>query len=149
MEEDLARFSGLSLILQHRDLVARLDAIEAAIDECRSARMTDKDTASRLLPALRSFVAVLPAHFAAESRSNTSLLRDCSDAAFARALEQLDSEHPGLLAQFAGSVDQLAFYLTAPEGAYRSSFEQAMAQLVDAIDEFRSHEAREDALFTE
>lgn len=149
MEEDLASFSGLSLILQHRDLIARLDAIEGAIDACRATRMTDRETASRLLPALRGFVRVLPAHFAAESRSNAFLLRDSSDADFSQALEQLDSEHPGLLVLFSEAVDELDLYRTAAEGAYRSSFERALTRLVEAIAQFREHEAREDTLFTQ
>lgn len=149
MEDELEQFRGLSLLLQHRALVGRLDAIESAIAACQSSELSDAEMADRLLPLLRSFAAALPAHFAAESRSSASLLRDCSDPEFARALAELDGQHPRLLAAFERSVTQLAACASASSGVCHVSFEQAIAELLTAIGEFRSHEAREDALFAD
>lgn len=147
LETELVGFKGLSLILQHRALTERLDAVERAISACQCADLGDQETTSALLPLLRGFVNALPAHFAAESSSKASLLRESSDTQFALDLEQLDSEHPHLLAVFTASVDQLARSLTPSEVGSHVSFEHAMTDLLTAIGEFRSHEAREDALF--
>jgi hypothetical protein len=149
MEEGLVEFRGLSLLLQHRALVERLDSIETAIANCQRSELTDAETAACLLPLIGSFAQALPTHFAAESKSSASLLRDCSDADFARAMEELDAEHPRLLASFEDSVNQLAKCLATPSGVCHVSFEQAIAELLTAIGEFRRHEAREDALFAD
>lgn len=149
MEEELVEFRGLSLLLQHRALVERLDTIETAIANCQRSELTDAETAACLLPLLRGFARALPPHFLAESKSSASLLRDCSDADFARALEELDAEHPRLLASFEASVDRLAQCGATPSGVCHVSFEQAVAELLTAIGEFRAHEAREDALFAD
>lgn len=148
-EELLADFRGLPLLLQHRTLSRRLDAIESAISACQSSEMPDSETASRLLPLLRGFVQALPAHFAAESKSNASLLRDCSDAHFARTLEQLEGEHPRLLASFQVAVDRFNGCLASTDHGSHVSIERATIELLTAIGEFRGHEAREDALFAD
>jgi hypothetical protein len=149
MEVDLVQFRGLSLILQHRALVERLDIVEGSIANCQRSELTDAETAAYLLPLLRGFAQALPQHFLTESTSSASLLRDCTDADFARALQELDAEHPRLLAAFEVSVDQLAQCMAASSGVCHVSFEQAVAELLTAIGEFRRHEAREDALFAD
>jgi len=146
-EADLIGFESLSLILQHRALTGRLDAIEDAISACQCAQMANQETVARVLPLLRAFVRVLPSHFAAESGSKALLLRENPNDELIRALEQLDSEHPHLQAVFEASVDQLQRCLDFSEGTAHVSFERAMADLLTAMGEFRSHEAREDALF--
>jgi len=146
-EGGLVGFRGLSLLLQHRALTERLDAIEGAIGACQTADLTDREMALRLLPLLRGFAQALPEHFAAEASSMVALLRESSDDEFARTLEQLDSEHPRLLAVFEGSVTQLAGYLGSAHAAPHASFEHAMTEILTAVAEFRDHEAREDALF--
>lgn len=149
MDDELEEFRGLSLLLQHRTLVTRLDAIESAITACQSSELSDAEMADRLLPLLRSFASALPAHFSAESRSSAALLRDCTDPEFARAIVDLDAQHPRLLAAFEGSIAQLADCAAAPGGVCHVSFEQAIAELLTAVGEFRSHEAREDSLFAD
>lgn len=146
---ELVGFKGLSLILQHRALTERLDAIERAISACQCADAEDPTTASQLLPLLRGFAQALPSHFAAESSSKAALLRESSDTEFAQALEQLDREHPHLLQIFEGAVDQLTTCVDSARPSSHASFEHAMTDLLTAIGEFRSHEAREDALFAD
>jgi len=142
-------FAGLerfSLVLQHRALTDRLDAIESAISACQCADLGKHETAARILPLLRGLTHSLPSHFATEARSKAVLVGQRSDAEIARELSKLDREHPRLLALFETSVEELGRCATPAD---RTSFERAMADLLTAVGELRSHEAREDALLAE
>lgn len=134
-DDDREEFRALPLILQHRALVKELDAIAAMVESCECTGVMESETAERLLPALRRFTAILPVHFAVESKSTAALLRECEDLDFARRLIQLDGEHPHLLVRF----EDLARRFT--------SSEQVVADLRNAIEDFRRHEEEEDALF--
>lgn len=142
---ELEAFRGLSLILQHRALVAELDAIARTLDACRSERLLPEEATAHLLPSVRRFALALPEHFSAESRSTTSLLLDTADAEFERQLRVLDGEHPELKRRFDDVVERLSALGDGPSLA--RSFEEIVRDLVRAIEAFRRHEAAEDALF--
>ena len=150
LDTELDDFRALSLILQHRVLERELDAITAAIEACQSAGTTEHETAALLLPMLRRFTLALPEHFAAESKSTASLLRDTEDAEFERRLQQLDSEHPQLLTRFQGILLQMSGQ-EAPAGVVplRPPLDRVIADLVLAVAVFRRHESEEDALFVD
>jgi hypothetical protein len=142
---DLEEFRALSLLLQHRALVRALDEMADAIFSCRDAELTSLETAARLSPLLYGFTQALPEHFAAESRSTTSLLQDGADPDFERRLRELDGEHPLLLERFEVVLGQLNAHISLPSDP--QPLEPVVAELLSAIEHFRRHEEEEDALF--
>jgi len=148
-ETDLDDFRALSLLLQHRVLVRGLDLIESTIEACQGAELPSVEAALQLLPMVRSFALALPAHFAAESKSTAALLRDSADAGFSERLEELDRQHPELLASFEVSVERLTVHGGSAQGPEVLPFEELIDDLRAAIATFRRHEAEEDALFVE
>jgi hypothetical protein len=147
-ERELEEFRALSLILQHRVLMTGLEAIDAVLVSCQSSRTADRETATLLLPALQSFTHTLPTHFAAEARSLAALLRAGADPKLGSALQQLDDEHPSLLARFQASIDRLTESAGGSgESPWPAAFERTMSELMMTMGAFRRHEAEEDALF--
>jgi len=144
---DLDEFRALSLLLQHRALVHALDAMANAIQTCRGAHLTSLETAARLSPLLYGFTQALPEHFAAESRSTTSLLQDGTEPEFERRLRELDSQHPVLLTRFESVLGQLNAHVSSADDA--PPLDPVLSELTSAIEAFREHEAEEDALFVE
>jgi len=148
LDTEFEEFRALPILLQHRMLVAELDAIADVIDSSADARADGDTTPARLLLLVSHFTQALPAHFATEEQSTTALLRDCTDSKFRRRLLELDREHPQLLASFQAGVQHLS-ELSGASNVQSAALEPIISDLKLAIAAFRKHEAAEDELFVE
>lgn len=145
LDTEFEEFRALPILLQHRKLIAQLDAI-ADLIESASTRVDEENGPARLLLLVSLFIQTLPEHFATEEKSTNALLRDCADLEFRRRLLALDSEHPQLLESFQAGSRRLSAFCNATES---TALEPILSDLKRAIAAFRKHEAAEDELFVE
>lgn len=131
-------FHALSLLLQHRKLLADLDRLEAAI---REQAMDGENWRHSLAALLDQFVGRLAAHFVSEARSTQDVFGDEPDPRRLSELRALEREHPQLLRDF-----RAVLALAREEVPNRNALARKLHQ---AISDFRDHEAREDALFAD
>lgn len=132
-------FHALSLLLQHRKLLAELQELEQALE--RPEGEIEDEWRAVLVAVLDRFVGDLAAHFVTEARSTNDVFGDDPDPRRLQELRRLEREHPGLLRDFRHVLE-----LTKNERMPHSAI---VGPLQQAISAFRIHEEREDALFSE
>lgn len=139
-QHHIAEFHALSLLLQHRKLLADLDRLEAAIATSEDQRESEEWRRS-LAVMLDQFADRLATHFVSEERSTQDVFGDDPDPRRLTELRALEREHPQLLREFR------AVLMQAREGI--GNRDALVNDLRRAIASFRHHEAREDALFAD
>ncbi|HSC87371.1 MAG TPA: hypothetical protein VLC09_08890, partial [Polyangiaceae bacterium] len=103
-------FHALSLLLQHRELIAWLDGLEFEMECIRRAGgepTLARRAHTRLLARLGAFTTHLAQHFERESRSTLQVFAEHPDGATRARVLSLDAEHPMLLAAFRDCHDKL------------------------------------------
>lgn len=138
----IGKEDGLHAILQHRRLLDLLQRVEECITPCEAesehvARGRCAD-AERLLGEL---VSLLEDHFAVEVATTFPDLRAQRNPEHLELIARLDAEHPVLLDAF----EQVRRMVGDPQVSPRA----VELAFVRACAAFRSHEARENALFLE
>ena len=126
--------TGTALLTQHQELLSIIDETETVL--ATALNNPSATYHAQLVGLLSGLIEKLEFHFEAEGKN---LDWDLEDAPELRAeFQALDAEHPQLLEHFRNAAQTLQQRL--PIGDVASLIQQA-------IDLFRDHEAREDALF--
>jgi hypothetical protein len=139
-KEVMDQFEHLSLARQHQQLLADIVRIDVTLEELARNQLGEaKRLALRsgVIENLEGFIHKLKAHFFAESinigksfYNERPMLHD--------ALRELEREHPDLLGRFGHALR-----------GFERGTPYCEHELEQAIDAFRTHEAREDSLFAE